>query len=137
MRLYISGPMTGKVGWNRGAFEAARTVLRSKGHFVICPAELDRLENDASDPAKAVGYRALLVRDVAMIMTCDLDGIVLLEGWWASRGARLELMAALVCGVVPLSMMSDGKLLACCVSVDEYFTACDLCPASCKGMSHE
>lgn len=40
MRVYLSGPMTGKPDLNRPAFDAAEGRLRKQGHFVINPHRL-------------------------------------------------------------------------------------------------
>jgi len=99
MRYYIAGPMTGLRDSNRPAFKALREQLRAQGHFVICPTELDFLPADPSASDADVLWRGFLTRDVAIILTSDFDAIVMLEGWKKSRGARLELMAALTVGL--------------------------------------
>lgn len=43
MRIYVSGPMTGKPEFNYPAFNAAAKRLRDEGHFVINPAELSAI----------------------------------------------------------------------------------------------
>ena len=43
MRIYISGPMTGRPDHNLAAFENAVCRLREQGHFVISPAEISAL----------------------------------------------------------------------------------------------
>ena len=103
MRLYISGPMSGRANFNRAAFEAAREKLRGHGHWVLDPTELDSLpaaEATGGDPSlyKWI-WIAFLQRDVAMLLSCELDGVVVLPGWRTSRGARLEVVAALVAGL--------------------------------------
>jgi hypothetical protein len=118
--------MTGLPNDNRGAFEAARTILRAKGHFVLCPAELDIVANTGT-AAALVNYRAFLIRDVAMLLTCDLDGIVLLDGWLRSKGARLEVQAGLTAGLSLYALGDDGELSA---SVCADFNNCDFCRAA-------
>ena len=101
MRVYISGPMSGLPECNRPAFEALRLRLRAEGHFVICPAELDVLpkEQGAGAPASENLWRGFLIRDIAMLLTCQLDAIVMLPGWEKSRGSRLEMLAAMMVGL--------------------------------------
>ena len=110
MRLYLTGPMTGLVDCNRPAFEAARVRLRCEGHAVIDPTELDldRVDGAASQDPELL-WRMFLTRDVAVLLTSAVDGIVLLEGWERSRGSRLEVLAAMSAGVQPLRE-AEGKL---------------------------
>jgi hypothetical protein len=103
LRLYISGPMSGIKDFNRPLFMRVREALRLRGHFVICPTELDDVPNGAPEVMTPLElemlWKAFLIRDVAMILTCQLDAIVVLPGWWRSRGARLEILAGLSVGL--------------------------------------
>lgn len=93
-RTYIAGPMTGIAGLNFPAFHAAAAEQRAAGHEVINPAEInggaDELvacaEMDAAQMAEH--WKACMRKDISQLMTCNR--IVLLAGWWNSRGARLE-----------------------------------------------
>ena len=58
MRIYISGPMTGKHDFNYPAFNAAAKRLRSEGHFVINPAELSAIFGTADSPYSAASLAA-------------------------------------------------------------------------------
>lgn len=81
MILYISGPMTGIPEMNIPAFEEATKRLREWGYKVLSPHH-------------AFGGQAKLRRvdymreDLGMVMRAE--GIVLLDGWADSVGARLE-----------------------------------------------
>ena len=99
MRLYMCGPMTGLPDANRPEFARATKKLRSQGHFIIDPTELDLPAKGASKVDLALLWRAFLARDIGIILTCDLDGIVALEGWERSRGARLEALTGLMIGL--------------------------------------
>ena len=81
MRLYVSGPMTGIPELNFPAFNTAAAHLRAAGFDVVNPAEIN------ADPAK--GWEACMRADIVALMSCD--GVALLPGWAASRGAMLEI----------------------------------------------
>jgi hypothetical protein len=96
MKLYLAGPMSGLPSYNFPAFDAAAKQLREAGHTVFNPAENDR-ENgfDATGlqghEAAEHGFdlREALKQDLSWI--CDnAEGIALLPGWEASKGARAE-----------------------------------------------
>lgn len=77
--------MTGYKDENRPAFRRASEVLRGLGMNVISPDELDQL-----DPVTAPkpGWSDYLRRDIGHVR--HATSCVLLPGWRASRGARLE-----------------------------------------------
>jgi hypothetical protein len=108
-KFYIAGPMTGIPQFNFPAFDVAAASLRSYGYLVVSPVELDEpsaraaaLSNETGDPEQ---YNAdtgetwgdLLARDVKMIAD-EVSGVVALEGWEDSKGARLEVFVARTCG---------------------------------------
>ena len=104
MRLYLSGPMSSNpVDFNRPVFKAAREQLRALGHWVLDPTELDSLPAATATAGPADQYKwvwiAFLIRDVAMLLSCELDGVVVLPGWRRSKGSRLEVLAAMVAGL--------------------------------------
>ena len=90
MRVYISGPMTGYSDHNYPAFNAAEDALRLLGHEPLNPAR-----HPAQD--SWVGYLRLDLADVLIA-----DGVALLPGWEASRGAVLEVHVAHALGVPTL-----------------------------------
>ena len=102
MKVYVAGPMTGISQFNFPAFEAAAEDLRARGFEVVSPAELDdpksraaALASEDGDPeaynlATGETWGDLLARDVKLIADDGIEAIVVLEGWHASRGARLE-----------------------------------------------
>lgn len=94
MIVYISGPMTGYVDFNRPAFFAAEEHLARQGWVVVNPARAD-LEGieDVSDWTHA----QYLKRDLKMLLDCD--AIYLLPGWRYSKGANIEHQTALACGI--------------------------------------
>lgn len=91
--LYLSGPMTGLPEHNFPAFDQATEVLVDTGFTVISPADLDRefgYEGEY-EPTK-LEVESMLRRDIEALLECD--GIVLLNGWLKSEGARMEVTVA-------------------------------------------
>jgi hypothetical protein len=82
-RIYLSGPMTGLPGLNFPAFAAMTANLRSDGHTVTNPAELNPDGGSWNDCMR---------RDIAALMDCDT--VATLPGWEHSKGARLEVLIA-------------------------------------------
>ncbi len=86
MKLYISGPMTaiGPPTWNFPAFRQAAAELRLAGYEVIDPSE--------KGIVAGWEWKDYLRYDLAQVL--EVDGLALLPGWRASRGARLEVHVA-------------------------------------------
>lgn len=84
MRVYIAGPMTGIKDYNFPAFNAMAGKLRAAGWHVENPA----------DHGLVIGaeWGDYLRYDIGRLASCE--AIVLLPGWTASRGARLEVSIA-------------------------------------------
>ena len=102
--LYLGGPMTGRPQFNFPAFDRAAERLREHGYGIVSPAELDDPETREAALASADGapgtgshsgqtWADFLARDVKLIAD-KVDGIVLLDGWEGSKGARLECFVA-------------------------------------------
>ena len=85
LRVYISGPMTGRPNMNIPAFFAAAHALREAGHVPVNPVEVcqQRGLTEWTDCMRA---------DIKAL--CDCDAIALLPGWEMSQGAQLELHIA-------------------------------------------
>lgn len=81
MKLYIAGPMSGVPRFNYPAFFAAASALGTAGYTPINPARNEGRE----DCVRWIDFMRAALRDVA-----DADGIALLPGWEASRGASIE-----------------------------------------------
>ena len=95
-RIYISGPMTGiEPREYRRRFREAETILRRHGYGCINPCRvwpcrfpwLFRLMNALL--GKRLTYAVILAYDLLLLMT-RADGIAMLPGWQASRGAQIE-----------------------------------------------
>jgi len=100
MKIYVAGQMRGVPYFNRPAFAAATSYLRSLGHEVCDPSERDLekygpevFESPTGDLADIAhldfSLRDALGWDVAWIAE-HADAIYLLEGWGESKGARAE-----------------------------------------------
>ena len=86
--LYLAGPMTGYVDFNRPAFRLAAVQLMAAGYPVRTPLETP--EHDANGVQRA--YTAFLRDDLAILLKAD--GVALLPGWSQSKGVMLELHVA-------------------------------------------
>lgn len=88
-RLYVAGPMTGLPEHNYPAFHEATARLRAAGYEVESPAE----------PGQVEGWKweDYMRRGLSQMLTCD--GVALLPGWHASRGAVKEAEIAEVLGM--------------------------------------
>lgn len=85
MKLYISGPISGKTNYNRVAFLRAESVLKKKGIEVVNPLR---------EAVKALGvaatYAEYMLYDLQLLADPTIDGIVFLEDFIASPGAQIE-----------------------------------------------
>jgi len=84
MKAYITGPMTGMPELNFPAFNEASLLLRSWGHVVVNPAELN--------PDPTTPWQECMRADIRAL--CDCTHIIMLDGWTGSKGAKLELYVA-------------------------------------------
>ena len=83
IKTYLRGPMTGLPDLNFPAFFAAAAALRAAGIHVINPAE---------DGKPGLEWHEYLRQDIRDLIDCQ--AIHMLQGWQASKGARLELHIA-------------------------------------------
>jgi hypothetical protein len=115
---YIAGPMAGHDKLNIHKFRAVQNYLRDRHaissliphdipphkHLRRCPENFRK--NPASDHAECCYARGDLV-----YMLRDCAAVVVLPGWNASVGTRLELMVAAQCGLpsmfVPRGSMAE------------------------------
>ena len=119
--------MSGYPQHNLPAFEQAAADLRSKGIEIISPAEIDQedisdfretclADKDgthtnigAGDIVNGFSWGDLLARDVKLIAD-ECGGIILMENWEQSRGARLEAFVAVSCPTHRLFEYRKGEL---------------------------
>ena len=95
-RIYISGPMTGiEPREYRRRFREAEAILRRHGFGCINPCRvwpcrwpwIYKAMEFCLGHSKA--YALILAYDLLLLMT-RADGIAMLPGWQASRGAQVE-----------------------------------------------
>lgn len=86
--VYIAGPMTGLPDHNFPAFNHAEAQLSDAGYRVLNPARHGSGEGTWADYMR---------HDLADVITAD--GIALLDGWQASKGATLEVQVANALGM--------------------------------------
>jgi len=120
--------MTGIPQFNFPAFDLASNQLEAAGYAVVSPAEIDDPTTRAACLASETGnlddipstesYGAFLGRDIEIVID-QVDGVVVLEGWEKSRGARIEVFTAvqmskpvyhrgaLVCGLQGAEMSNE------------------------------
>lgn len=117
MRVYISGPMSDIPHFNFPLFNEVAEQLREMGCEVTNPAEEDSPElqadakvNETGEPKEGV-WGECLSRDIADILTSNYDSLVLLPGWATSRGAILEVTAAILQGVDQFYIRTDAEHL--------------------------
>lgn len=123
MRLYVAGPMTGRPHHGFPDFDRAARQLRARGHDVVSPHELslDRAEaagyatrvpggrllddENVHEHLSAIPWEHHLREDLKEMLSCD--GVVVLDGWTASRGAVLEVSTAYRVGL-PVYRQAPG-----------------------------
>lgn len=101
-KLYVAGPMSGIPQDNIPAFEEAGNWLEDKGFDALLPHTIDPHQHAGPCPKGPKGESqhtapCHLRTDIQEMLSCD--GIVLLRGWEASQGARLEMSVASACGL--------------------------------------
>jgi hypothetical protein len=110
MKIYLAGPMSNLPSWNFPAFHAAAAKLRSLGHEVFNPAEID-----GGDTSQSWEY--YMRKDIVLVAMSE--AIAVLPGWEKSRGATLEVYIARKLGMpvldaetlAPISAAPDKKCL--------------------------
>lgn len=100
-KVYLSGPMTGRPDYNREAFMAAEASLRKLGFEVVNPHRVPEPPGLRPNDAEH-NWRRYLARDLALLLTEDVDLVALLPGWRESRGSVLEAKAAEAAGIETL-----------------------------------
>lgn len=102
--VYIAGPMTGYPDYNAKAFTRAADDLRDVGYEVVSPHELD---SNLTEAEKATTpWEEFMARDLAEVLRAD--EVCVLQGWEASKGARLEVKVAQAAGKPVWAFGGDG-----------------------------
>lgn len=94
--LYVIGPVSGITNDNRKAFDEARDLLVSAGHYADIPHAF--VPSDASW-SKAMRISINKLTNPSPIRSMFYEGVALLPGWEQSEGARLERQVAEACGI--------------------------------------
>lgn len=108
--------MRGRPGYNFASFDSATATLRSQGHEIVSPAEMDRalgfegLTATEADFQALGGLPAAMRRDIAALL--DVDAIILLPGWRYSEGTKTELFVARALGLPIYVFVNDQAYLA-------------------------
>lgn len=107
MKLYISGPITGMLEHNKPAFKFAQNLLLTAGYEVINPHEIGQ----PAGYENGVTWADYLRMDLLAILSEDVQGIAVLPGHNASRGAKLECYVAseLEMPIAPVKFWLDMK----------------------------
>ena len=87
---YLAGPMTGYEDYNFPRFHEAARLLREAGFNIVNPAELD--EEDPDREGKE--YTDFMSRDLEIVLH-ETDGIIAIDKWWESKGARMEVFVGI------------------------------------------
>lgn len=103
-KVFISGPMTGQPDWNRAEFDRAERELRElEARDVLNPTIFSPMPGETPLPHEAYMAKTLNVLtwlDHTSIPSRPYyDCIVMLDGWWASDGARVERAVAEAMGL--------------------------------------
>lgn len=98
MKVYLCFPISGVEDPFPPA-HAAKADLEARGYEVVSPAELDEAEGiDSKTAGKGVSgssqWARFLARDIPLLVADDVEAVVVLPGWEASRGATLEVHVA-------------------------------------------
>jgi hypothetical protein len=112
MKIYLAGPMQGYAEFNFPAFKAFAALLRAQGHEVFNPAERDierhggvdiSKDNPTGSVKQSEDTHGFSLRDALhddMVWICrNAEGIALLPGWEASKGANAEWALAKALGL--------------------------------------
>ena len=105
MRLYVIGPVTGREGDNREAFEEARRELEAAGFKAVIPHDVVDAGDDWQLAMRQSIREMLRVRAGRPVY----DGVAELPGLFGSRGARCERG---VCGQLGIPHKTVGEWCA-------------------------
>ena len=81
MKVYISGPITGQNNY-RERFAAAEELLKKSGYEPINPAE------ELVEMPVNTTHEEYMEKAIELLAMCE--GIYMLDGWEASKGAKIE-----------------------------------------------
>lgn len=106
MKIYVSGPMSGRPNLNEPAFrEARRFIERVGGHEAVLPHEVAPYRHEGKKCPKSYadgqdGHgSACYLRTDLIEMLAECDAVYMLADWESSVGARLEHSVAAASGM--------------------------------------
>ena len=111
MKIYVSGPMSGKPEFNKAAFEEAATVLKQLGHHPVTPFDLDVVE-----PVKFHDWTENMKRDIKYLPS--FDAVLLMDDWDESKGATIEAGIAQVLSIPLFKFDDEGFLMPANITVE-------------------
>lgn len=88
MRVYISGPVSGRENGNEEAFRECAEALRVLGHDPVVPHDI---------VPEGCTWQEAMRHCLVWLPTCD--AVCFIEGWHFSKGANLERAVAKACGL--------------------------------------
>jgi hypothetical protein len=91
--------MTGYDNFNVTAFINAKGFLQALGFEVWSPSDIEQTDTRP--------WESYLREDIMMMMQCD--GVCVLDKWWESRGARIEVNLASAIGM-PVKSQTDWSV---------------------------
>lgn len=92
-KCYLSGAIAHHdINERMAAFRGAAEAVERMGFKPVNPF-------DNGLPQSADWHKHMLV-DIGLLLQCDY--IYMLDGWWHSKGAKLELDVATSCGITPI-----------------------------------
>lgn len=89
-RIYISGGITGIKNYKEN-FETAENYLLNQGFEIVNPVKV-------GEKLGSVSYPLYMRADLEELLHCT--HIYMMDKWWMSKGAIVELIVAKVCGIV-------------------------------------
>jgi hypothetical protein len=101
-KIYISGPISTHPTGNIELFAAEAIKIRQGGNIAVNPHEV------CSGVKKNAPWADFMREDIKAMMDCD--AILMLPGWGASRGAKVEYDLARAIGM-EIYHLIDGKHL--------------------------
>lgn len=88
MKVYIAGPITGKLFY-QDKFQKAAELLKNLGHTPVNPVEICKRVKDGTHEQ---------YMNMCLPHLLNADAIVMLGGWENSEGAKLEYQVAMATG---------------------------------------
>lgn len=110
---YLAGPMSGCPGFNFKKFNELANAMREADLNIVNPAELDEeqvrlaltMSPDGTNAEHDAMWADCLRRDLEIVTHPNCVGVVMMDGWEHSTGARLETYVAAALGLETLKFV--------------------------------